>query len=79
MRRETTIPAEQMLANAIVIKAAEDYRTAIRNLKINPKHDASLQMLRECESFFESQWYELLTSVDGKMIMRKIREEELGK
>lgn len=79
MSHETSIPAEQMLANAIIVKAAEDYRTSIRNLKINPKHKESLIMLQDCESFFESQWYQMLTSVDGKMIMRKIREEELGK
>ncbi len=78
MSRETSIPAEQMLANFIVVKAAEDYRTSVRNLKINPKHKEALRMLKECETFFESQWYQMLTSVDGKMIMRKIREEELA-
>ncbi len=78
MSREIQIPAEQMLANAIIVKAAEDYRTSVRNLKINPKHRESLRMLQECESFFQSEWYQMLTAVDGEMIMRKIREEELG-
>lgn len=70
---------EQRLANAIIIQAAEDYRTCVRNLKINPRHKESLLMLQDCETFFKSEWYQMLTSVDGEMIMRKIREEELGK
>jgi len=79
MTRETSITPEEALANAIIIQAADDYRTSIRNLKINPRHKESLQMLQGCEDFFRSEWYQILTKVDGEMIMRKIREEELGR
>lgn len=78
MSRETQISAEQMLANAIIIKAADDLRTSLRNLKVNPQHKESLRTLKECEKFFQSEWYKVLTKVDGEMILRKIREEELG-
>ena len=67
---------EQRLANAIIVQAAEDYRTCIRNLKINPRHKESLAMLQDCEDFFRSDWYQMLTKLDGEMIMQKIREEE---
>lgn len=70
---------EQQLANAIIAQAADDYRTCLRNLKINPRHKESMTMLQDCESFFRSEWYQMLTTIDGEMIMRKIREEELAR
>ena len=79
MTREMVTPPEQMLANAIIVQTADDYRTCIRNLKINPKHKKSLLQLQDCEGFFRSEWYQMLTSVNGELIMRKIREEELRK
>ena len=75
----SNLEPEQRLANAIIVQAADDYRTCVRNLKINPKHKESLAMLQDCESFFRSEWYQMLTTVDGEMIMRKIREEELAR
>lgn len=72
----SNLEPEQRLANAIIVQAADDYRTALRCLKINPNHKPSLQTLQEVECFFRSEWYQMLTSVDGEMIMRKIREEE---
>ena len=77
MARETTIPPEQMLANAIIIQAADDYRTSLRRLKLNRMNREYLRMKEECERFFLSQWFEQLTNVDGKTIMMRIQKEEL--
>ena len=44
MARETTIPPEQMLANAIIIQAADDYRTSLRRLKLNRMNREYLRM-----------------------------------
>ena len=77
MARETTIPPEQMLANAIIIQAADDYRTSLRRLKLNRMNLEYLRMKEECERFFLSQWFEQLTNVDGKTIMMRIQKEEL--
>jgi len=78
MTRETNIPPEQMLANAIIIQAADDYRTALRRLKLNRMNREYLRMKEECERFFQSQWFEQLTNVDGKTIMMRIQKEEMG-
>ena len=78
MARETTIPPEQMLANAIIIQAADDYRTSLRRLKLNRMNREYLRMKEECERFFQSQWFEQLTNVDGIAIMMRIQKEELG-
>ena len=77
MARETTIPPEQMLANAIIIQAADDYRTSLRRLKLNRMNREYLRMKEECERFFRSQWFEQLTNIDGKTIMMRIQKEEL--
>lgn len=77
MARETPIPPEQMLANAIIIQAADDYRISLRRLKINRMNREYLRMKEDCESFFLSEWFEQLTNVDGKSIMMRIQKEEL--
>ena len=48
------IPAEQMLANAIIIQAADDYRASLRSLKHMPDSSAAAVLLENCESFFLS-------------------------
>ena len=63
------------LANAIIIKTAEDYREAAERLRVNPKDHEARREIRKCEKFFNSKWCCLLSEVDGKMILRKLREE----
>lgn len=61
------------LANAIVYTAAIDYREALRGYYINNKSPETI--LRDVERFVESEWYGLLTTVDGKAILEKLRKE----
>ena len=60
------------LANAIVIQAAKDY---LKKLKKYPRDAEAKQTRNNCESFFRSSWYSTLTSVDGKLLMRKLQME----
>lgn len=64
------------LANAIVLQAVKDWRSAVRTLKKRPRYDPAKQMKEECERFFRSDWFEGLTSVDGSVILRKLKQEE---
>ena len=66
----------EKLANAIVIQAAKDYRTAERKLKRNPRNQLAKAEADSIERFFRSDWYKCLTEVDGEMVLRKLREEE---
>ena len=58
------------LANAIVIHAVDDYIRGIID-----KHKAKERLMRaestilECETFFKSEWYAMLTEVDPQKIM----------
>ena len=72
------------LANAIIVQQAEDYRRCRRILRGRPgmKHAPILllgeaeERLREIEAFFQSFWFCQLTTVDGEMILERLRKEE---
>lgn len=63
------------LANAIIIQAVKDYRKALKILKRYPRYELAKAVVAEVEEFFRSDWYRVLTSVDGDMLIRKIRRE----
>ncbi len=53
------------LANAIILRAVEDYRLA-----------EDRRTLKEIEDFFLSDWFSVLTSLDGAALLQKLREEK---
>jgi hypothetical protein len=67
--------AYENLANAIILLAVKDYRRALKLLSKNPHSRSAIAAVNEMERFFRSDWYENLTSVDGEMLIRKLREE----
>ena len=67
--------AYENLANAIILLAVKDYRQALKLLSKNPHSRSAMAAVNEMERFFRSDWYEILTSVDGEMLIRKLREE----
>lgn len=65
----------ERLANAIVLKAVEDYRDALRDLEVNPRYPEALRTVSDVERFFRSGWFSVLTSLDGVVLMEKLRKE----
>lgn len=63
------------LANAIIVKACDDYRAALKKVKRNPNHREAMQEALVIEKFFKSGWYSELTSVNGAYLMERIRKE----
>lgn len=63
------------LANAIILQAVKDYRIALKCLKINPNNRDALADKGEVERFFRSQWFSVLTSIDGEMLIRSLCQE----
>ena len=53
------------LANAIVLQAVKDYRQR------EAPHEIS-----EIEAFFRSDWFHVLTQIDGEWLIRKLRKEK---
>ena len=65
----------EMLANAIVKQAAEEYRNARRALIRMPNAGHLKEQILDVEKFFHCEWYQLLTSVDGEYLLRRLEEE----
>ena len=65
----------EMLANAIVVQAAKDYRAARRKLLKDPYSINALKTVKEVEVFFRSDWFKVLTPVDGGTILKLLKEE----
>ena len=61
------------LANAIILQAVKDYRKALRGFSLNGK--SSTAVIAECERFFRSEWFRVLTNVDGEYLIINIRKE----
>ena len=68
----------EKLANAIVLQAVSDYRAALQKVRKNPKNKDALDEALQIERFFQSQWYQTLTSVDGEYLIDRLRKEASG-
>jgi hypothetical protein len=53
------------LANAIILKAVKDYRQT-----------KSERTEAELERFFRSDWFHILTRIDGEWLINKLRKEK---
>ena len=62
------------LMDAIVVQAAKDYRKSLISLKKGKKiKEKSNKMIKECEIFFESDWFKFLTDADKDFITQRIK------
>ena len=64
----------ESLAGGIVIQAGRDYRKALRRLKKEPNDSEALQTKNECEEFFRSKYFSILTDLDPEMVLRRLAE-----
>lgn len=62
------------LAAAVVRQAAVDYRSALLKLIKYPRDRDAHYERDSLECFFCSDWFTLLSNMDGKYLMRKIKE-----
>ena len=67
--------AYKELAAAIVLQAVKDYRAAVRRKKRDSGNRGARMRIRECERFFRSRWYGMLTDIDPEEVIRALREE----
>lgn len=69
----------ERLANAIILQAVKDFRTAYRKLLKNPYSKENLHDVRSLEKFFFSERYKMLTKLDGSTLLKRIKETEQQK
>ncbi len=82
MKNIRTKLAYENLANAIIVQAADDYRKALRALKSGHATARGVgnaeAIIHECERFFKSSYFELLTTVNGPGLMKQLKKEVYG-
>ena len=66
----------QPLADAIVLQAVNDYRNALVGIAYDRK--SAEDVVKECERFFRSEYFGLLTKVSGEYLIDKLRQEVQG-
>ena len=65
----------EKLANAIILQAVSDYRATLKKVKKNPQNCDAIDEALQIEKFFRSEWYQVLTSVDGEYLIDRLRKE----
>lgn len=66
------------LVIAIINQATKDYKSALRREKKKQKEKQkkkNQKALRDCESFFLSEWGQLLTHENGELIIQRCKKE----
>ena len=58
------------LANAIILQAVNEYREALRQ-----NGTAAKWKKISLRRFFRSDWFKLLTNIDGELLMERLKEE----
>lgn len=69
------IPELEPLVTAIVARAVADYRYSIGGEWDEIFAWIDDPVKEECEEFFRSEWFELLTGLDGEWVMKEIQKE----
>ena len=65
----------ERLANRIIFQAVVDYRKARKDLKLNIHNHEARIILKDCERFLRSEWFGVLTALDGKDLLSKLETE----
>ena len=63
----------QELYNAIVIQAVTDCRNALKGIGYD--RISSEDAVRDCERFFRSDYFSMLTKVPGEYLIERIKKE----
>ena len=72
---KNTISPYENLANAIILRAVVDYRSALGVLRYSPNDKDATISKNDIERFFRSGWFSLLTNVDPEMLINRLGKE----
>ena len=70
----TNIDGYTLLANAIVAQAAKDYKDTLVLLHKNHNDKKAQAERRKLEKFFRSSWFDILTQLDGEVLLQKLQQ-----
>ena len=65
----------QNLANAIVLQAVRDYRSALQRIRNNPQDREAKEERKSLLRFFHSRWFTCLTDVNPEYLIERLEKE----
>ena len=65
----------EVLANAIIVQAVDDYRRALHYFNLRPNNEKYQARVEELEAFFYTSWFGTLTALDPDALIEKLRKE----
>ncbi len=63
----------EMLAAAVVERAVLDYKQALENIRTKYNVLEAQNVIRNLERFFRSEWFSILSDLDGEMLVQQLR------
>ena len=72
MEDKTMMQCWEDLANAVVLRAAEDYGLVCRALRRNPYSRKNMKQKRSLERFFSSRWFHTLCTLEAEPLLEQI-------
>lgn len=63
------------LAKMIIIQAIKDYRWALKSMKKCKNVREAKSLIRDVEAFFTSEWFYVLSDIDGRSLMKLIKDD----
>ena len=72
MEDKTMMQCWEDLANAVVLRAAEDYGLVCRALRRNPYDRRNMKRKRSLERFFRSRWFHTLCTLEAEPLLELI-------
>ena len=70
----TKLSSWQSLCHAIIVQAAEDYRTALKGDVIDGTDPEII--LADVNRFFRSEYFDLMTNVNGEYLIENLTRAE---
>ena len=74
-RTPTDIDPYKELANAVILQAVEDYRKWTKEYSGSHDDRKLRKKLVELKEFFRSEWFSLLTALDGEQLLSRLKAE----
>ncbi len=74
-RTPTDIDPYKELANAVILQAIEDYRQWTKEYSGGHDDRKLRKKLVELKEFFRSEWFSLLTELDGEQLLARLKSE----
>lgn len=59
----------------IIVQAVKDYRDAVERLRYTPDDKSAQHDKRSIEKFFRSNWFSILSDLNGELLLKKLKEE----